>query len=831
MPLDLRYLRYCQPGNPFYAPVDQEASGRRFDASDKAPQDWETKAAHPWTNWFPRDWVFPRQGWKIHISATPQNAERLLSSVARYCFEARIPFKHIAGPDDLLTQNGKYADRAGSGKFVTIYPSSEEQFVSALHELDTFLSGEDGPHILSDRRWNSGPVYFRYGAFVPPSKSTTYVSTLIDPDGNEIEDLRRPTFTPPSWAVLPEPVASAITDEDVDFGFEMRSALHFSNAGGVYLAESTTDEFVPTGTIVVLKEARPHAGLDIDGTDAVARLLHEEEVLKELQGLQCVPAYYGSFSAWEHRYLVMEHVEGYDLKREWMRRTPVLHPAPWHLINSTYLRWLAETVDRLNTALASIHDAGWLLGDIHPKNVLIREGTRPCFIDFEFAHRMDPDWHCRQGAPGYEPVFGLAGADADLWSIGILELDLVYPQATIADQGNVWKIEQLLRHGRDHLAVSEKVTKAIRAATLDALPQTSSDAAAARAHRLGKLTDEQLRDEVLRGVQGLVNWDGDGPVVPADIAVFTQDGIESRVGHPYGAAGLVDLLRRFPGGVDHDAADSWLAQRVACVRSRGLQGLDGIKYAARAAGLVQTLNALEAATTVAPSDPTLWSGWAGIGLAEHAMGGDPLEAAHYLGLLLDEGAQSESVGLINGWCAAAILFARLHEATGDGRYVDLASRAIDADLSRCAMTENATLEFDEGWRTLPYLGIGSLGPGLAILELQRVTDSRMFSEPLANIDAAATYHQCAQASLAHGLAGFLIYLSRRVSLRPSAALDDVIAAHLQSLRLHAVVDDSGVFFRGNQNLRLSADYLTGASGVLAALQEVLDGERTLPFGL
>ena len=76
-----------------------------------------------------------------------------------------------------------------------------------------------------------------------------------------------------------------------------------------------------------------------------------------------------------------------------------------------------------------------------------------------------------------------------------------------------------------------------------------------------------------------------------------------------------------------------------------------------------------------------------------------------------------------------------------------------------------------------------------------------------------------------------MYLARRVRLRPSTALDDVIASHMRSLKLHSVVDDTGVFFRGNQNLRLSADYLTGACGVLAALREVLDSERSLPFGL
>lgn len=831
VPLDVEYLRYCQPGNPFYAPPSTGENVRVFDVGPGVPEGWESKATHPWTNWFPRGWVFPRQGWKIHVSATPDNAESVLTTAAEYCFRSRLPFKHLTTPNDLVVQNGKYADRGGAGKFITVYPSSDEQFTTALNELDALLCGAEGPYILSDKRWKSGPVYFRYGAFVPPSKGAAHVSTLIDPTGEEVEDPRRPAYTPPAWARLPEAVSAALVEEDVDFGFTMRSALHFSNAGGVYLAEATTDEFVPVGTIVVLKEARPHAGLDVDATDALARLAHEEEVLKDLQGLDCVPAYYGSFTAWEHRYLVMERVEGHDLKREWMTRTPVLRPAPWNLDDSSYLQWLVSTVDRLDAALASVHDAGWLLGDIHPKNVIMRDGIRPCFIDFEFAHRMDPAWRCRQGAPGYEPAFGLSGAAADSWSLGVLELDLLYPQATIADQGNVWKIEQLLRRASAELAVPESVSASIRSKTLGVLPDTTAHVVEERAGRLETLTDAQLYEEIFRGVQNLVDWGATGPVVPGDIALFTAGGAEHQAGYPYGAAGVIDQLRRFPDALDRQAADLWLATRVGEVRSRGLSGRDGIEHAAYNAGLARTLDALNSTDCTAPTDPTLWSGWAGVGLCALASDGDPLEAAHHLTVLLEDGAQGASVGLLNGWCAAAILFARLHEVTGENRYVSLAARAIDADLARCTMTKNGTLEFDEGWRTLPYLGIGSLGPGLAILELQRVTDTTMFAEPLAGIDAAATYYQCAQPSLAHGLAGFLIYLQRRVQHHPSAALEDVISTHLRSLRLHAVIDDTGVFFRGNQNLRLSSDYLTGASGVLAALDEVLAGSRALPFGL
>lgn len=831
MPLDIQYLRYCQPGNPFYAPAEIDQTDGVFDVSTHAPAGWSSKITHPWINWIPDEWPFPRQGWKIHISATSENANTVLTSAARFCFSTGLPFKHLASARDLLTQNSKYADRSAAGKFITVYPSSDGEFTSALEGLDAVLAGNEGPYILSDRRWRSGPVYFRYGAFVPPSDDAPFVSTLIDPEGNEVEDLRRPAYTPPEWAVLPEKVAASTGDEEVHFPFTMRSALHFSNGGGVYLAEATTDEYVSAGTLIVLKEARPYAGLDVDGTDAVTRLEHEAEVLEGLQGLGCVPAYYGSFTAWEHRFLVMEHVRGQDLKREWMTRTPVLRPAPWRLRDEAFVNWLASTVERLDSALAAVHDAGWLLGDIHPKNVIMRDGTIPFFIDFEFAHSMDPDWRCQQGAPGYEPFFGLTGMAADQWAMGMLKLDLIYPQTTIADQGNAWKIEQLLNSGVQSLSVPDSVRTSIRSATVDVLPASRREAFNERVRGIEALSDIGLREEITRGLLSLLDWSDEGPLAPGDIALFAPDGAEHHAGYSYGAAGIIDQLRRSSASIDRNTADAWLAAHAGVIQSRGLRGWEGVAQVARDAGLHHTLAVLETGPGPEPTDPTLWSGWAGVGLYQLASGGDPLRAAHRLAKLLDAGAQGETVGLLHGWCAAAILFARLHELTGDGDFVSLATRAIEADLARCTTTKNATLEFDEGWRTLPYLGVGSLGIGLAILELQRVTDTQVYSEPLSGIDAAATYHQCAQASLAHGLAGFLIYLKRRVGHRPSPELEDVIASHLQSLRLHAVADDTGVFFRGNQNLRLSSDYLTGASGVLAALNEVLDDSPSLPFGI
>ena len=59
----------------------------------------------------------------------------------------------------------------------------------------------------------------------------------------------------------------------------MKSALHFSNAGGVYLALKDNKK-------VVLKEGRQQAGLDANQKDGFTRVKNEATILKKLNRRQ-----------------------------------------------------------------------------------------------------------------------------------------------------------------------------------------------------------------------------------------------------------------------------------------------------------------------------------------------------------------------------------------------------------------------------------------------------------------------------------------------------------------------------------------------------------------
>ncbi|MFD1271449.1 hypothetical protein ACFQ51_04140 [Streptomyces kaempferi] len=203
----------------------------------------------------------PEQGWKIHVAARLDNAPHVLEVVRRYCFDNGVAYKFLRSPGLVQTQNAKYAARASSGKFLTLYPRDDAALEHCLSNLDAALDGAPGPYILSDLRWRKGPLYLRYGGFVEQfcrSETGELVLAFREPSGKLRPDVRAAVFEVPPWApvpaVLADTLAAASRTSVDDFPYTVQSALHFSNGGGIYLARRTTD-----GQQVVLKEARPHA--------------------------------------------------------------------------------------------------------------------------------------------------------------------------------------------------------------------------------------------------------------------------------------------------------------------------------------------------------------------------------------------------------------------------------------------------------------------------------------------------------------------------------------------------------------------------------------------
>jgi hypothetical protein len=291
--VDNGYEVYCIADPLFYDSMSGCDRSEPFDVARRpVPSGWERRPHNNWVVMNPVGASVPQQGWKVHVSACLDNAERILETVCDYCIPRRITFKFLATRHIVHLQNAKYAPRGSSGKFITIYPTDIDALGTILHDLGERLAGEPGPYILSDLRWNEGPLYVRYGGFALRhclSARGERVPAIEDPSGALVPDRRDAVFCTPPWVTLPDLLVPHLAARNATtvakLPYRVEQVLHFSNGGGLYEA---TDQ--RTGTRVVLKEARPHAGLAADGADAVQRLQREREILEHLAGIEGVPA-------------------------------------------------------------------------------------------------------------------------------------------------------------------------------------------------------------------------------------------------------------------------------------------------------------------------------------------------------------------------------------------------------------------------------------------------------------------------------------------------------------------------------------------------------------
>lgn len=151
--MDMLYEAYSYADALFYdSPVRWGTIEEFAAAGEPLPAGWLRNAKDVWVGLAPAELELPEQGWKIHVSASLENAEQILAIVYAYCVEQRMAFKFLRSPALVHTQNAKYAARGSSGKFLTLYPVDDHVLERCLDDLGAALTGMKGPYILSDLR-------------------------------------------------------------------------------------------------------------------------------------------------------------------------------------------------------------------------------------------------------------------------------------------------------------------------------------------------------------------------------------------------------------------------------------------------------------------------------------------------------------------------------------------------------------------------------------------------------------------------------------------------------------------------------------------------------
>ncbi|QNE78831.1 lantipeptide synthetase [Streptomyces finlayi] len=869
------YAAYCQADRRFYdAPYRSLTSGElpgedgSFYASVRgmAPEGWSHSRRGDWLSYSPEGLRLPPQGWKIHVSAALDNAASVLDRVVAHCLEHRLAFKCVPSPGLLALRNAKYADRAGSGKFITVYPPSEDAFPEVCTALMSLLEGEHGPYILSDLRCGNGPVHTRYGAFAArfcSGPDGRPVPAVADPQGRLVPDDRGPSFRVPSWVTPPRfltPHLEARAAVGIaDLPYTVEKALHFSNGGGVYLGRDTR-----TGEQIVLKEARPYAGLAADGADAVARLERERTTLEQLAGLDCVPAVRDVFEVGDHHFLVLQHIPGTTLNTVFARRFPLArqHPEPEQL--AEHARWAAWMYGQVERAVEAVHARGIVISDLHMSNVMVDEETsRIVLLDFEAASPAAERRRQIVANPAFVAPPDRRGTDIDRYALACLRLALYLPLTTLFGIDRT-KAVGLAREAARLFPVTEEalrpaVTEILRSPDDPASPGVRDEpvprtAPVVTAPHL-TLADPasappapgdwpRSREAMVRAITASCTPERTDRCFPGDIAQFaTVTGGQSFAN---GAAGVLYALHE-TGSPPCAPAEDWLLRHAKDPASGsplgfydGLTGiawtLDRIGRSAEAADLLRII--LD--QPLQDLSPGLHSGYAGIGLAlddlartasvtdspRLAAAADRCTALAVRALT--DGPPSPRTGLLHGASGIALLLIRRYASTGDAALLDLAAVALRRDLDRCRTGDDGALLVVEGKRLMPYLGAGSAG-------IAAVIDAYLAHRPDPVLEAAgrdllpaALSAFYVQPGLLRGSAGLLMHLAA-TPLCDAATRERAIARHTSLLGSHALTYAGGLAFPGEQLMRLSMDLATGTAGCLLALGGALGTPTTLPF--
>ena len=752
-----------------------------------------------------------------------QECSLILDIVIRYCVNNSISFKALRSRAALFLYNSKNWSRSSSGKFIAIYPKSDKFFKKYLFELSELLTGFTGPYILTDSRFKSGPVYFRYGAFIeqyafdPTGHRFLAIKNL---DGELIPDRRVPGYICPDFVTIPEEVAEAqrqpkVTNqltEKAGERFEIVSAIKFSNAGGLYLGIDKE-----SGNKVRIREARPHAGLDSIHRDAVERLDREAGILNALSQARGVPTLIAVYQEWEHRYLVSEFIEGRQLLELITDKFPFVTFQPLPRDVEEYRNWVDDIVENVRVALKEIHGLGVYVGDIHPSNIIIDAFGEVHFVDLEDAGHIHEEYTGPgMRAAGFGDRTAKSGIDLDQSNLNKLRLMMMYPMTAILDLNPNAELsinEEINHLYRSNCEPNTTLSKKGEVIKPEELPHCEPSSLISEIH-----------DKLIAALWRRADIGRADRLFPADprLHVFGKASLG------YGAAGVIFAAAVSDAKVPDQVID-WLVGSLDDADAVGGQGLfDG--YIGVALALMKCQRVDEGLAVVKaklldkelPMNDNFAIGKAGLAyVAQYIfeLTGDRKIKTFYDNLLSTLVAAAEEgqshiltgeKGIFSGFSGIAITFLDAFERSGGNSLLTLAKKLIKRDLESGVINADGTFHLVTNGKKLPYLHRGSSGVAIAISRYLEFEQDAGLESILAATQRTFSIPFVLQAGLFEGRAG-LLHAAQCCNYRFEQA------HQIDRLNLYSVTLDSGLAFAGRGLQRVSDDLITGSAGVALAL--------------
>ncbi|RYZ40044.1 MAG: hypothetical protein EOO71_17645 [Myxococcaceae bacterium] len=834
---------------------------------------WKIISGGYWTRCLPTE-SHREHGWKIHLSAAAGTAVELLQRAVPVLVAGRLTFKFCSDPSMLRLSLNKNAPRTGAGKFVTVYPDTEEEFKTLAEQLYEATAGLWGPFLLTDRPYkDSKVVFYRYGTHWADERinlSGQRVPGMTGPDGVWGPDERRPYFSLPKWVKdpfagwKPRQAAPASGDVRLNQRYRVESALKFNATGGIYQALDTQ-----TGEHVVLREARPLTARDPGQEETFLLLEKEARILKKLEPTGYTPRFVDLFRHWEHLFLVQEKLSAESL---WGYAIGFSRGSADQRVGEFFTR-IRESVTKLVLALKAIHTSGIVIRDLTRNNILFTADHQIKIIDLEFAYEMDRDephvrsWTNGHSSPQQRRWERPTPAD-DCYSLGAIILDQIVftaPGLDLNREGILRSFRQSLEDYHLPLELLEIVSGLLepelaRRWDLERVLSTLADIAvpnhdaplmsSGQATPPGPPPPAVLHAEITQALEGMsrfilakADYARNDRLWPDRGGVFNTNPLNL----DSGAAGIAAFLFRQNGVVPTEVTD-WMAKQLRRHASPpGLfMGLSGTALVLHELGQHELARkAMEdaASSSLLGQEFDLFWGGAGWGLANLHFWRNTGDAK-YLRQALDvadhllstkketargvcwETNQQQRLGLFHGQSGPALFFAYLSKAQTDARFLETAVKAIDFEISHRQEVGDVLLWFPHadakpGEPKSPHMRHGTTGVGTAVLRLYLATGEsrlRRFADQCAN---TVRDRHTNKLWYNYGLSGYGEFLLDMYRL-----LEDERYLHwacylAEALLPHRIPKQEGLAFPAEELIRVSCDLGGGMAGMGMFLHRLL----------
>ena len=815
-----------------------------------------------------------KQGWKIHVSAIPGNAQEILMIVSKICILNKTNFKFLCDSKLLVSSLSKNWSRSESGKFITIYPESIDKFKKILSELYSKLSDYVGPYILSDKRYKKDcqVLYYRYGGFILQTK---FVNTaekepfIIDKNGRKHIDLRLPYYYQPVWVKDPftdefynqKAKKKQLTNLELDNNkYKIEKVIKHTNSGGIYLSQTSKRN-------VVIKEARPSTSVNLKNEDDATNIRYREwKILKTLEKdkVDCVPRPIEIFNEWENTFLVESLIDGQDLQSFIAINNPLVSARFYSNKDqiSGRLKHYFYNVKKIDVNLIklvrNIHNSSIYLGDLSTFNIIVDNEFKAFFPDLEGAGYIDNPNEIDNFTPGFRLKSKSKHVINDYFALGSIMINMLLPINFAFSLDNTI-IERFLSMFEKDLSLPYEFGNVIRqliyhpeSTDLNKLEKTISKISFENIKvkdNIKKYSKQEIKkelSEINNFIFNHINYKNYRNIIPGSGERADSLNILN------GVAGLIHYVNSNSIEYNQKATlDNILVSNLDKVQHLGLfDGLSGIAWV-----LLEEAKTKEAEiilkkvnTKIKKLDlvPGMKSGLAGIGMTniyfykklhKKKYLNEAIEIKNRLFTTMEQNTYEinwgKKCGFAEGGSGIALFILILACLTQDNFLLKTSEKAIQFDLDN-VIDDGLTISLKRSSNSKtvsPYLFTGTAGLVAVLLRFYNVTGNDKYKKEIYKLSEDILRKYSYLPGYCDGLCGIgmtlldcYYYLNDKKYLDAAWRIYDVI-------RLYAIKKNDGMAFPGDLLLKLSNDLESGSIGIALFYKRLIENKKQHDFFL